>query len=50
MDEISEQSRFWIGVVSASLVKCGELGKRSCRWKMGNDRSIKIGKQLATAI
>ncbi|MGG1632991.1 EVE domain-containing protein [Paenibacillus sp. NRS-1760] len=26
MDEINEQSRFWIGVVSASHVKCGESG------------------------
>lgn len=26
MDETSQQSRFWIGDVSASHVKCGELG------------------------
>lgn len=48
MDEISEQSRFWIGVVSASHVKCGELGgfAQLCHGKSAPLRKMRAGDWL----
>lgn len=48
MDEISEQSRFWIGVVSASHVKCGESGgfAQLCHGKSAPLRKMRAGDWL----
>ena len=48
MDEISQQSRFWIGVVSASHVKCGELGgfAQLCHGKSVPLRKMRAGDWL----
>ncbi|WP_375790256.1 EVE domain-containing protein [Paenibacillus agricola] len=48
MDEISPQSRFWIGVVSASHVKCGELGgfAQLCHGKSASLRKMQTGDWL----
>lgn len=48
MDEISQQSRFWIGVVSASHVKYGELGgfAQLCHGKSAPLRKMRAGDWL----
>lgn len=48
MNEISQQSRFWIGVVSASHVKCGELGgfAQLCHGKSASLRKMRAGDWL----
>lgn len=48
MDEINQQSRFWIGVVSSSHVKCGELGgfAQLCHGKSAPLRKMRAGDWL----
>jgi len=48
IDEISEQSRFWIGVVSLSHVKCGELEgfAQLCHGKSAPLRKMRAGDWL----
>ncbi|NQX61766.1 EVE domain-containing protein [Paenibacillus qinlingensis] len=48
LDDISEQSRFWIGVVSASHVKGGELGgfAQLCHGKSAYLRKMRQGDWL----
>jgi len=48
MDEISQQSRFWIGVVSASHVKFGVLGgfAQLCHGKSASLRKMRAGDWL----
>lgn len=48
MDEISQQSRFWIGVVSASHVKHGEMGgfAQFCHGKSAPLRKMQAGDWL----
>ncbi|MFX3632866.1 MAG: EVE domain-containing protein [Candidatus Pristimantibacillus sp.] len=48
MDKISQQSRFWIGVVSASHVKYGVLGgfAQLCHGKSASLRKMRAGDWL----
>jgi hypothetical protein len=48
LNEISQQSRFWIGVVSASHVKRGELGgfAQLCHGKSAPLRKMRAGDWL----